>query len=367
MKFLTLKTTSPALALACALAASCAFTSVCAADARAQATDDVRARTAGSVRVQTSNVARIASLVSSRQSSQSASQQSVASARDVTVTLCVEAGDVTVRGWDSAEVRATVAQGAHVELRRAEAEEGRSEAGRVEVLAFGEGGGAGGECGRGGGAITLDVPRGGFVQLKSYGGRIGVADVAGARVETLNGDVALSGLSQWVEAKTANGTISLRRSKGRARLSTISGQIDASDVSAVAAGDDFNARTTSGDISLARIGHTQVEAVTANGAIDLGGPLARGGSYTLRSQTGGVTVTLPADSSFALSATVYAGEIVTEFAIRQSARRAGESGGIINGGRLTGIAGKSDAPDAKLTLTSFNGSINLRKARLSNH
>jgi DUF4097 and DUF4098 domain-containing protein YvlB len=299
------------------------------------------------------------------QVSSQSSQQTVAAARDATVTLCVEAGDVTVRGWDRAEVRATVATGARVVLRRAEAEASKSAASRVEVLAFGANDDAMGEgnCSRGGGAITLDVPRGGFVQLKSYTGRIAVEGVAGARVETLNGDVGLRDLSQWVEATSGNGAISVHSSKGRAHLRTISGRIEASDVASVAAGDDFSARTTTGDISLLRIGHTQVEASTTNGAIDLAGALARGGLYTLHSQAGNVTVTLPEDASFALVARVYTGEIVTEFPIRQAPKRGvGESRGLIDAGRLAGIAGKSDAPDATLSLTSFNGSINLRKA-----
>jgi DUF4097 and DUF4098 domain-containing protein YvlB len=306
-----------------------------------------------------------ATVEASPQSSQQSSQQMVSAARDATVTLCVESGDVTVRGWDREEVRATVAAGARVEMRRAEGEASRSPASRVEVLAFGANDGAGGEgsCSRGGGAVTLEVPRGGFVQLKSYSGRISVADVAGARVETLNGDTELRGLSQWVEATSANGTISLRSSKGRAHLRTISGRIEASDVAASAAGDDFSARTTTGEISLARIGHTQVEASTTNGAIDLAGSLARGGLYTLHSQSGDVSVALPEDSSFALVARVYTGEIVTEFPIRQAARKAtGEGGGLIGAGRLTGITGKSDTPDATLSLATFNGSINLRKA-----
>jgi DUF4097 and DUF4098 domain-containing protein YvlB len=299
------------------------------------------------------------------QVSSQSSQQSVAAARDATVTLCVEAGDVTVRGWDREEVRATVAAGARVVLRRAEAEASRSAASRVEVLAFGANDDAMGEgnCSRGGGAITLDVPRGGFVQLKSYTGRIAVEGVAGARVETLNGDVGLRDLSQWAEATSGNGAISVRTSKGRAHLRTISGRIEASDVASAAAGDDFSARTTTGDISLSRIGHTQVEASTTNGDIDLAGALARGGLYTLHSQAGNVTVTLPEDASFALVARVYTGEIVTEFPIRQAPRRgAGEGRGLINAGRLAGIAGKSDAPDATLSIISFNGSINLRKS-----
>jgi DUF4097 and DUF4098 domain-containing protein YvlB len=155
----------------------------------------------------------------------------------------------------------------------------------------------------------------------------------------------------------------VRTSKGRAHLRTISGRIEASDALSASAGDDFSARTTTGDISLARIGHTQVEASTTNGDIDLAGALARGGLYALHSQAGSLTVTLPEDASFALIARVYTGEIVTEFPIRQAPKRgAGEGRGLINAGRLAGIAGKSDVPDATLSLTSFNGSINLRKA-----
>jgi hypothetical protein len=350
MKFRVLKTKALALALVCAGGAQ----------ARVAFGRSVADRGAN-------GQSRGAAVVSSRQTSRRSlqqtpqqSQQSVAAARDVTVALCVEAGDVTVRGWDRAEVRATVAQGARVELRRAEGAEGESAA-RVEVLAFGEGAGGESGCGRAGGAVALDVPRGGFVQLKTYGGRISVSDVAGARVETLNGDVEVRGVTAWVEASTANGAITLRSSKGRAHLRTISGRIEASDVEAASAGDDFNARTTAGDITLARVGHTQVEAATTSGVIDLSGPLARGGLYALRSQAGNVNVALPEDSSFLLSARVYTGEIVTEFPIRQSPRK-GEAGVILEGGRLRGIYGKSDAPDATLSLTSFNGSINLRKA-----
>ncbi|MDT7604150.1 MAG: hypothetical protein QOF61_2147 [Acidobacteriota bacterium] len=304
------------------------------------------------------------------QNGAAAAQQSVPAAADATVSLCVESGDVAVRGWDRAEVRASTSAAARVELRRADAGSDQSPSSRIEVLTLGAdepmltGG-----CSHAGGAITLDVPRGSFVQVKSYSRRIEVANVAGARVETLSGDVTLRGITKSVDATSANGVISLRSSKGRARLVTISGMIEASDVGAAEAGDDFSAKTTTGDISLARLSHAQVEATTSNGNIELSGTLARGGLYTLRSQTaGGVTVTLPEDSSFLVRARVAAGgEIVTDFPLRQMPRKPGDAHGegIFSAGRLTGIYGKSDTPDATLSLTTFNGMVRLRKAGAS--
>jgi hypothetical protein len=295
-----------------------------------------------------------------------AAQQSVPAAADATVTLCVESGNVTVRGWDRKEVRASAAASARIELRRSEAGSDQSPSSRVEVLTMGadETATALG-CSHAGGAITLDVPRGSFVQVRSYGGRIEVANVAGAQVETVSGDLTLSGVTKSVDATTADGAISLRASKGRVRLVTISGRIEASDVGAAEAGDSFSAKTTTGDISLTRVAHAQVEATTSNGNITLSGALARGGLYTLRSQTaGGVTVSLPEDSSFLVRARVAAGgEIETDFPIRQLPKPPGAARGesLFSAGRLTGIYGKSDTPDATLSLTSFNGMVRLRK------
>jgi hypothetical protein len=295
-------------------------------------------------------------------------QQTVAAAEDVAVALCVESGDVSVRGWERKEVRASATGAARVELRRGDAGEGQSAAARVEVLTAGVGETVAQGCIHTGGGVSVDVPRGSFVQVKSYGGKIAVEGVAGARVETLSGDLTLQNVSKLVEATSANGVITLRNSKGRVRLRTISGRIDVSDAAAAEPGDDFRAQTTSGDISLARVAHTQVEAVSANGDLELSGTLARGGAYSLRSQTGNVTVTLPEDSSFLLTAKVAdGGEIVTDFPIRQLPKRTtaeggGGAGGVLNSGRLTGVHGKADAPDAALTLVTFNGTVRLRKA-----
>lgn len=295
-------------------------------------------------------------------------QQTVAAAEDVSVALCVESGDVSVRGWDRREVRASATGAARVELRRGDAGDDQAAAARVEVLAAGAGETVAQGCIHTGGGVSVDVPRGSFVQVKSYGGKIEVTGVAGARVETLSGDVTLRNVSKLVEATSANGVISLRNSKGRVRLRSISGRIEAADAGASEAGEDFSAKTTSGDISLARVAHAQVEAATTSGDVELSGALARGGSYSLRSQSGDVTVTLPEASSFLLTAKVAeGGEIVTDFPIRQLPKRTTPDGGsgargIFNAGRLTGVYGKADAPDSTLTLVTFSGSVRLRKS-----
>lgn len=298
-------------------------------------------------------------------------QQSVATAQDATISLCVESGDVTVRGWERGEVRASAAGAGRVELRRADA--GQSPASRVEVLTLGAGETVASGCSHTGGTIMLDVPRGSFVQVKSYGGRIDIEGVAGARVETLGGDLSLRGITKSVDATSANGAISLSASKGRVRLLTISGSIEAEDVGASETGDGFSAKSTTGDISLARISNAQVEATTANGSIQMSGALTRGGLYALRSQTGSLTLTLPEDASFLVSAKVsYSGEIVTDFPLRQLPKRsdatgAASEGGIFSSGRLTGIYGKTDTPAATLSLVSASGTIHLRKAGAASH
>jgi Putative adhesin len=288
------------------------------------------------------------------------SPQSVAVEPDATVIVCVESGGVTVRGWGRGEVRASAAGPGRVDFRRADG--GAGAARRVEVV------GSDGE-GRSGcsfaGGITLDVPRGSFVQVKNLNGGVQISGVAGVRVETLSGDVDLQQIARSAEAATANGRVSLRKSAGRARLRTISGPVAASEVGTVEALDDFSARTTSGDITLSRLAHAQVEAVTTSGEIEWTGALAGEGNYTLRSYSSGVTLKLPADSSFALSARVsHAGEIVTEFPIRRAPGAAQESllGGVASTMTMNGLTGPADKPSATLRLTSFSGAIRLLKA-----
>lgn len=289
-------------------------------------------------------------------------QEATAARPDATVILCAQEGDIVVRGTERAEVRASVSAPSGVRLRptRAGADAG-SPASSVEVLATDAQGSF--SC-QFSGRLTVEVPRGSFVQVKTVEGRVSVSDVAGVRVETVSGDVDLRGVARSAEVASANGNLSLRKAAGRVRLHTISGAIEAADVASVEAGDEFSAKTTSGGIALARVAHPRVDASTTSGQIEFTGALAPSGVYNLRSYSGGVALTLPADSSFRLSAKVsHGGEIDTDFPIRVTPEAAGENilGGSHSTLRLNGLAGRSDSPGASVTLTAFSGTLTLRK------
>lgn len=154
------------------------------------------------------------------------------------------------------------------------------------------------------------------------------------------------------------------------RLETISGDIVANDLASDAAGDEFFAKSVSGEITLSAIRHTHVEAYTTNTLIDFTGALAEGGLYTFKSHSGSVHLLLPADASFQLNAKVHhSGEIITEFPIRQVPVKpnadphnpATVGGPLLGDGRLTGVTGKADKRAATLILSSFSGTLHLQQ------
>lgn len=282
---------------------------------------------------------------------------------DATVILCSESGEIAVRGSERAEVRASASSPATVRLRPTRAG-GDAQAAASSVEVFASDGEDGPAC-HFSGRLTVEVPRGSFVQIKTVQGRVSVAGVAGVRVETVSGDVDLRDVARSAEVASANGGITLRRAAGRVRLHTISGMIEAAEIAPGEAGDDFSAKTTSGAITLARVAHTRVEVSTTSGQVEFAGALAPSGVYSFRSHSGGVTLTLPADSSFRLNARVsHGGEIMTDFLVRVAQEASGDNllGGSHTTLRLNGVAGTAEQPSASVALTSFSGTLTLRKA-----
>ncbi|HZH90597.1 MAG TPA: DUF4097 family beta strand repeat-containing protein [Pyrinomonadaceae bacterium] len=298
-------------------------------------------------------------------------EQTLRAEATVTILACVETGDVVVRGWDRKEVRARSTDASRIELRRADATADPNPATRIEVLLARDQAAPArpGLCSNSGN-LELDVPRGSTVQIKGNTGDISVADVADARLKTLSGDIELRRITKSIEAWSANGTVVVRNSTGRVRLETIGGEIVASDLKAGEAADECFAKSVSGDITLAKLAHVHVEAYTSNSSIDFTGALASGGRYTLKSHSGNVRLSLPADASFQLSAKVHhGGEIITDFPIRQVPLKASDDphnpstvgGPLLGNGRLTGVAGRGDQRDATLILSSFSGTVHLQR------
>ena len=230
------------------------------------------------------------------------------------VSLCITSGDVIVRGWDRSEVRARIQDSGALRILTPNVRP----APRVEVLISEdkEAELGSGDCGSNE-RVELMVPRGATVEVESRSGHVEVADVAATRVKVLSGDVYVRRVSASVEVSCLSGDVSVEDSSGPVRVATVSGDVDARNVRRLAPGDDFDVRSTSGDVTIEDVAHGQVTGSAVSGQVLYTGSLARGGSYDFRTISGDVTMELPADASFRLHAkVVVSGEINTDFPVR---------------------------------------------------
>jgi Putative adhesin len=310
------------------------------------------------------------------------------------VSLCLSSGDVSVRGWDNSQVRARAEGAGSLRLLTPNVQP----APRVEVLVSDgdEDEPGSGDCGNVE-QVELMVPRGATVRVSTHNGNIDISDIADARVEALSGDVDVRRVSKGVEVSCLSGDISLSDVTGPVRLATVSGSVEARNSKPSGAGDGFEAKSTSGEVTVEHVTHTQVNAATVSGSLLYTGSLARGGSYDFKTISGDVTLELPADASFNLHAkVVVSGDIDTDFPVKTAAVSDGGTApappatrpappGIPQPGTepwplspqpARGRPGKVKVPkapeqvrldgtvgggDATVTLTSFSGSLHLRK------
>lgn len=260
---------------------------------------------------------------------------------DVTVSLTGGKGRVTVRGWERDEVRATSDNAGRVTLRHADEITAAGRAARVQVVLSPQDGG-----------VDLNVPRGATVRLR-VGGEVSVYDVAEVELEAGDGDVYLRGISRATEVSSLGNTI-VKDSTGRIFIRNIGGMVEVADVRPTGANESLHVTTVGGDCILERVGHTRVEVETITGHLTLVGSLAPSSRYNLRTTSGDVRVVLPADASFQVNCLVgESGEFVNEFLLKL------QGGGAAAGSRR--VTGTHGTGDATLNLTSFNGSVRLRR------
>jgi len=232
-------------------------------------------------------------------------ERSIAAIPTVAVSLCVDSGDVTVRGWDKNEVFARSSEVGRLELKRSDTWTQSGGAAKVVVWLADKDEGQNEKSGcHAFGDVELMVPRGASLYLQTGEGTIDVGDVASIFARSETGDISIHKASRSVEAISFSGEISVENSSGRMAMKSVSGVINAANLRANDQNDCFEASTISGDIQLDKVGHQLVTVKTANGNIGVSGPLAQQGRYNFNTTSSDVTLSLPANASFRLNARV---------------------------------------------------------------
>jgi Putative adhesin len=289
------------------------------------------------------------------------SVQSIAVDPAVVVIVCLESGNIFVKGGERRELRVKADETARVTLVSGEGTRSSTPATRVEVMVTNQDNPeakAVGEC-HGSSDLDLEVPRGATIYVKTRDGDIDISDVAEVKAESLSGNIGMMRIARAAEASTVNGDVSLEQSNGRIRLRSISGNLEAFNAKSVEQNDSLFAKTISGDVTLDNVAQQRVEAGTISGDVMLTGPLAPDGFYDFKTTNGDVTLNLPVTVSFHVTARVsQGGEVVTEFPLKYAAGMPTKD--VVAPGKLTGSYGNGTAP-ATINLVSFSGSLRLHK------
>lgn len=281
-------------------------------------------------------------------------EKSMAVGQNVVVNLCVSEGKVRINGWDRSEIRAYVGGGSQIGFQIQQKDKSTGKPVLMKILGFDPSkytDADAEEC-LAGDEIEIDVPRGASVNIKGAESQTSIESVRKVSVDNVGGDIFLSDIKQGIHAKTYRGGITVGQSGGQIHLDSANGNIVAYEISPNEIGDFFKAKTINGMITLQQIEHILTEISTNSGHIRFNSEFLSGGQYVFSTINGSILLTIPETSSCRITAS-YGGLFGSEIPLKN--QKLSSSGGIKN---LTGQLGDGGA---MLSLTTYNGRINIRK------
>jgi hypothetical protein len=209
-------------------------------------------------------------------------------------------GDIVVRAWDRGQVRiqADHSRNAGISIER-----------RGSVVDVGS-------RGRWGAPGLVDyqitVPAWMALELGGLNAEVDVDGVrAAVRVETIQGSIRLRGGADQVTLSTANGGIDVAGVRGRLDLRALSGDIVARDIEG-----DVMAESVSGDVDLRGVTARSVEARAVSGDVLFAGTVADGGTYSLFTHSGDITLAVDDRANALLTVASANGDIRFGFDVR---------------------------------------------------
>ena len=214
--------------------------------------------------------------------------------------------------------------------------------------------------------FTVTVPRAAGVRVRTVSGDVKLATIDGAvTADSVSGDVTVRSAGQLESAKTVSGNVTVEgaASDGDIGVASVSGDVSLKGVKARG----IEASSVSGGVDLADVTCSRAAAKSVSGDIVFGGPLAKGGRYSLQSHSGGVTVHADGKTGFEVAAGTFSGDITSDLKIVSTfggeppadappGRGPGRPKGGRPGQRLEGTFGDGGA---FLELSAFSGDVKI--------
>jgi hypothetical protein len=267
-------------------------------------------------------------------------QAAHATTADVSVRLFASVGSVQVIGWDkdSVVISGVVPKGSQVALGNPGLTATRGLKLFVESPTE--------EAGRAG-TLTMRVPRGARVWLKTGSADVSVSEVTGGvDVNIVGGSIIVRGSPRELRAESMDGAVTVEGTPSWMRLKTATGDIT------LRGGEDVGASTISGTIE-ARGGQAErVKLESTTGDIRFALGLARGASVEMETHSGAIDVQLSRKTPMDIDAATVTGTI--ENAWSKARPTVGSEG------RGMTFTSESGGMGGRVVLRSFKGKITLR-------
>ncbi len=194
--------------------------------------------------------------------------------------------------------------------------------------------------------FDITVPQDMALTLSGTYTEIEVDGVRGAiNAETVDGSIDVTGGSGIITLHSVQGSVTLADATGRVEVNSINESVELSNVSG-----QIKAETTNGNMTLMGIKSSSVEATTINGDVEYDGTITDGGTYSLSSHNGDITVSVPEGANVTLSVATANGDIDASFPLPFRGTREKHR-----------YSFKLGSGSARMEAESFQGDINLRR------
>lgn len=190
-------------------------------------------------------------------------------------------------------------------------------------------------------------------------GDVQASQVGGLEAKTRASNISVRDISGPVSVTTATGSVVVKNSDGDVRAVSISGPI-----SIECAKGRAEAATTNGNITVTGVGG-DLEVTSTGGTITFNGALRDGGRYRLKSMSGSVRMFIQREPpGFMATLSSYKGQILLDFELKTelSANTATPDMPSTQGQPVRRTTGRYGEGDARITLDSFSGAVQLARA-----